>query len=102
MRRGDEGQAVPLVAVAVLVAVLGLLVIGRVGRLAVDRAGARTAADAAALAGAAAGRDAAEEVASRNDAQLWAFVDDGRDVEVTVQHGDARATARARRSGAPG
>jgi outer membrane lipoprotein SlyB len=95
--RRDGGQVTPLVAVLVLAAALAVVVLGQLGGRAVERAQARTAADAAALAGAADGHEAATAVARRNQAQLIAWNDDGTFVEVEVIVGDARAHARAER-----
>jgi uncharacterized membrane protein len=98
--RSDRGQLAPLYAVIVLVAGGAMVLLAHLGVLAVHRAHARTAADAAALAGAADGRAAAEEVARSNDAVLDSFLVDGTDVEVRVHVGSTHATARARREGA--
>ena len=49
--RGQRGQVLPLVAVIVVVAAGAALVLARLGTEVIDRARARTAADAAALAG---------------------------------------------------
>jgi hypothetical protein len=76
-----------------------MLLIAQLGLLAVHRAQARTAADAAALAGAAEGRDAAALVAQANGAVLEAFAVDGVDVQVRVRVGSTHASARARREG---
>lgn len=97
--RGDGGQLLPLYAVIVLVAAGSMLLVVHLGVLAVHRAQARSAADAAALAGAAEGRAAADEVARRNGAVLESFVADGTDVEVRVRVVSTHATARARRDG---
>jgi predicted dinucleotide-utilizing enzyme len=94
--RGAHGQAVLTVALAVAVLVVALLVIGRVGRTVVDRARARTAADAAALAGVRDGRARAQEMAQRNGARLIDFEALGDEVDVTVEVGSMRASARAR------
>jgi len=92
----ERGQALPLVAgVLALVVVLALGAV-RVGAAAHDRARAHTAADAAALAGAAGGRAAADRMASANGAHLAAYREQGSEVEVEVELGGARATARAR------
>jgi hypothetical protein len=93
--RGEGGQVVPLLAVVVLVVVVGLLVVAGVGGAAVDRARARTAADAAATAGVLVDRDEAEAVARANGGELESFVAAGGQVEVVVRVGDARAAARA-------
>ncbi|NLV55644.1 MAG: hypothetical protein GXY13_08545 [Acidimicrobiales bacterium] len=97
--RGDGGQSTPLMAAAVVLAAVVLWILaGRAG-VAVDAARARTAADAAALAGAAEGRPAAEDHAGANGGVVVSYrtVDD--DVVVTVRVGEAKATARARRTG---
>jgi uncharacterized membrane protein len=97
--RGDRGQLVPLYALLVLLTGGALLLLAHLGSLAIDRARARTAADAAALAGAAEGKGAAQEVAQANGATLetLAILDD--EVEVRVRVGSVHATARARRCG---
>ena len=95
--RSDSGQLAPLYAVIVLVAGGSMLLLVHLGVLAVHRAQARTAADAAALAGAAEGRGAAEDVVRANGAVLESFVAFGSDVEVRVRVGSTHATARARR-----
>ena len=95
--RTDRGQLTPLYAVVILVAAGAMLLLAHIGLLAVRRAQARTAADAAALAGAADGRDAAEDVARANGAVLETFVALGDGVEVRVRVGTAHATARAER-----
>jgi uncharacterized membrane protein len=97
--RGDHGQLAPLYAVIVLVAGGAMLLLVHLGVLAVHRAHARTAADAAALAGAAEGHAAADEVARANGAVLESFIAMGSDVEVRVRVGSTHATARARRDG---
>jgi uncharacterized membrane protein len=97
--RTDHGQLTPLYAVIILVAGGAMLLIVHLGVLALHRAQARSAADAAALAGAAEGRAAAEEVAGSNGAVLESFVALDTDVEVRVRVGSTHATARARREG---
>jgi hypothetical protein len=96
---GQDGQLTPLYAVIVLVAAGAMVLLAHLGVLAVHRAHARTAADAAALAGAAEGSSAAEEVARANGAVLESFIAVGPDVEVRVRVGSTHATARARREG---
>jgi secretion/DNA translocation related TadE-like protein len=100
----DGGQTTVLVAFVVGVALLVLLGLTRLGTAVVERAQARTAADAAALAGVVeeargggAGRRSAAEVAAANGATLTAYVVDGATVEVTVRFDDAQATSRAER-----
>jgi hypothetical protein len=63
---------------------------------------AQTAADAAALAGAAEGRDAADELAGANGADIDRYEVDGADVDVRVHVADGWARARARRAGGGG
>jgi len=85
-----------MLMVLLLAVTLGIVVVlTHLGATVVDRAHARTAADAAALAGAAQGRPVAEEVARRNGAQIESFVVLDGQTEVTVRVGRARATARA-------
>jgi uncharacterized membrane protein len=95
--RSDRGQLAPLYAVIVLVAAGSMVLLVHLGVLALHRAQARSAADAAALAGAAEGHDAADDVAQRNGAVLESFITFGTDVEVRVRVGSTHATARARR-----
>jgi hypothetical protein len=85
---------------AVAIVVLGgaVLLVGRLGVAATDRAGARAAADAAALAGAAEGEGPARELAAVNGAAVKSFQAEGTDARVEVELGTARAVARARRS----
>jgi uncharacterized membrane protein len=97
--RSDRGQLLPFYALIVLVAGAAMLLVVHLGVLAVHRAHARTAADAAALAGAADGRTSADEVARANGAVLESFVAVGPDVEVRVRVGTTHATARAHRDG---
>jgi uncharacterized membrane protein len=74
-----------------------MILLVHLGVLAIHRAQARTAADAAALAGAAEGRSGAQAVADANGAVLESFASLGDDVEVRVRVGSTHATARARR-----
>jgi hypothetical protein len=93
--RGSAGQAVPLIAGIMAVAVVLLIAVGELGRTAADSARARTAADAAALAGAAEGRDAAVHLAAENGGTLVSYAADHGVILVTVSVGGASATARA-------
>lgn len=95
-RMGDSGQALPFVAVLVVVA--GLLGIGatHLGLAEVARGRAQAAADAAALAGAAHDRAAAAELATADGASLVSFRRMGTDVVVTVELGGMQASSRAR------
>jgi uncharacterized membrane protein len=100
--RSDRGQLVPLYALVILLAGGAALLLVHLGTLAVHRAQARTAADAAALAGAAGGRDAADDVARANGAVLESFEARGDEVAVRVRVGTTHATAWARRDGGCG
>src|SRR5438105_9201490 len=99
MRRGGErGSAVPLIALVVLAIGGAIVLVGRIGGAAVDRASARTAADAAALAGAAEGRGVAASVAAADGGRIESYRDLGLETEVRVSVGRATAVARARRA----
>jgi outer membrane lipoprotein SlyB len=98
IHRSDRGQATPLWAVVLVLAGLLLVPTGLLVRASVERAEARSAADAAALAGALEGEGAARAVAEANGAELVAYEERGDLVEVTATVGDRRATARAERS----
>lgn len=91
-----------LIVVAGCVIVVGALV--SMGRLAIDAARARTAADAAALAGVTGGRTAAERLAAEHDAVLVEWSSTGGTavtVRVTVRVGRAHASAAASNEPAP-
>jgi Putative Flp pilus-assembly TadE/G-like len=97
---GDaRGQALPLVLVAVALAVVLTFGVASVARLVVEAGRARTAADAAALAGVDGGAPVAREIAAAHGAVLVAFAVDGgaegRTVTVTVRYGRMTATAAA-------
>jgi uncharacterized membrane protein len=98
---GEAGQATPLVVAIVGLALLAAWLLAGLGAAALDRAKARTAADAAALAGAAEGERAAREIAEANGAVVVSFEQRGADVIVRVRLGRATASARARRSLVP-
>ena len=104
--RGDRGQALPLVLVALLLAVGVMLAVGGLAERAVADARARTAADAAALAGAAEGEAQARAVAQDNGAPVVAWAEAGARVRVEVAGAGRRAVAAAERvsppPGAPG
>lgn len=93
--RDDRGQALPLLVVAMAVALIAIVLLARMGSAATDAAQARTAADAAALAGAADGRAAAERLAEANGAELVGYRRLGDRVEVVVRVGPAQARAWA-------
>jgi hypothetical protein len=98
--RGDErGSALPLLVLGVVLGGLIVLLAARLGGAAVDRAAARSAADAAALAGAAEDEGAARQLAADNGATVVGYEKQGSDARVEVDLGDARAVGRARRSG---
>jgi hypothetical protein len=95
----QQGSTLPFIALAIVMAGCSVLLLGRVGGAATARAGARNAADAAALAGAAAGRTAADELAKANGAELLDYKEIGLDTEVRVRLGAAEAVGRAQRRG---
>jgi hypothetical protein len=100
VRKHDQrGSTLPFMALAIVLAGVTVVLLGRVGGATTARAGARNAADAAALAGAAAGRSAAEDLAKENGAELLSYREIGDDTEVRVRLGLAEATGRARRTG---
>src|SRR5438552_4683 len=99
MRRDQQGSTLPFMALAIVLAGVTVILLGRGGGAATARAGARSAADAAALAGAASGRSAAEELAKANGAELLSYKEIGNDTEVRVRLGLAEATGRAQRTG---
>jgi len=92
----DAGQVTVLAATGLALAVVLLLAMAAMGRVLVDRAEARTAADAAALAGAADGEAAAERVAEANHAKVARYGELDGAVVVEVRIGQVNAFARAR------
>lgn len=98
MQRTQRGQALPLLALVIVLGGGAVVLLGRLGGAAVERARAVAAADAAALAGAADGRSAATEAAAANGARVRRYEELGDDVRVRVSLGAAEATARARRT----
>ena len=99
-RKHDQrGSTLPFMVLAIVLAGVIVVLLGRVGGAATSRAGARNAADASALAGAAAGRSAADDLAKANGAELISYKETGNDTEVRVRIGQAEATGRARRTG---
>lgn len=95
---GDRGQTVPLVAIGLVLMAATAYGLVAVGSILVDRAVARTAADAAALEMVATDDEAAARaVADANGAELVSVRREGSSVEVEVRVG--RVTARARASG---
>jgi hypothetical protein len=94
--RSDRGQAaiVLLAVVAVLVVTMSVAV-AAMGRTAIDRTRAQTAADAAALAALDGGPAAATALATRHGAVVVALAVTGDVVTVTVRLGEVTATARA-------
>jgi hypothetical protein len=83
--------------VAVALAGVLALQVGRMGGTASARARAQTAADAAALAGAADGEGAARNLAELNGARVVSFQRQGADTRVVVELGPAQAVGKARR-----
>ena len=92
----DRGQAVPAVVLVFLVLAVALLLLTRLAGVTTDRAQARTAADAAALVAVVDTDEAARAMAERNGARLVHVSRSGGAVEVVVEVGEARASARAR------
>ncbi len=101
IHRAQEGQAVPLVVVALLLAALAGAGLVRVAVASAERAATQAAADASALAGANDGRAAADRLARRNGAVLIAYEEVDLDVVVTVRRGRFSAHARARWTATP-
>lgn len=95
----ERGSTLPFVALTIVLIGVIVILLGRMGGAATARAGARNAADAAALAGAAAGRTAADELARANGAELLDYTEVGNDTQVRVRLGPAEAVGRARRTG---
>ena len=98
-RDKERGSTLPFVALAIVLAGVTVVLLGKVGGAATARAAARSAADAAALAGAAAGRAAAVDLAAANGAELLSYQETGNDTTVRVRLGHTEATSRARRTG---
>ena len=97
-RRDDRGQILFLVVLLIALGAGLAVLVGELGVVAVERARATAAADAAALAAVTErgdGRTVAREFAAANGAQLVSFTRDGGEVLVVVRVGRARATARA-------
>ena len=94
-RSAERGQAAPLAAAVVALAVVLLIAVGRLAGDLVDAARARTAADAVALASVIGGRRAADDLAARHDATVLGWSRHGDDVVVTVRVGHAVVSARA-------
>jgi Flp pilus assembly protein TadG len=95
-RWNDRGQVVPLVAIALVILGAAAYGLTAVGVVLVDRATARTAADAVALEIAATGDDGvALEIARANGAELVGVRWEGPTVEVEVRVGQVTARARA-------
>lgn len=99
--RDDHGQIVPFVALVIFLAAVLAVGVAQVGRAAVDRAQARTAADAGALAAAGADPDTGAEVARRNGAGDVEVDRDGDRFRVTTRVGDASGSASAVRIDPP-
>ena len=99
--RDQRGQAIPVLAV--LLVLVGLVGVGlvHVAAASAGRAATQAAADAAALAGASDGREAAARLAERNGGELVAYEEVDLDVVVTVRRGRFTARARARWTARP-
>lgn len=99
--RSQRGQALPLLAVVLLLMALVGAGLARVAAASAARAATQAAADAAALAGANDGQEAAARLARRNDAELVSYEEVDLDVVVTVRRGRFTARSRARWTAAP-
>lgn len=99
--RTDRGQIVPFVAFVIFVVAVVTIGIAQVGRAAIDRAQARTAADAAALAVAGADDETATEVVRRNGGEVVEVRRDGDRFRVVTRVGDASGAATAERVDPP-
>jgi uncharacterized protein YcbK (DUF882 family) len=97
----ERGQALPLLAIVLVLAAAAAAAVGAVGVAATEDARAQTAADAAALAGAAGGPAAAQSVAAANGAEVVGYRDLGATVEVEVRYRRATAIATAEAAGLP-
>jgi hypothetical protein len=95
----ERGQAAPLAAAVVAMAVVLTVAVGRLAGDLVDAARARTAADAVARASVIGGRAAGEQLAARHNATVIGWSRYGDDVLVTVRVG--KAVVRARATGGP-
>jgi hypothetical protein len=91
----ERGQAAPLAAAVVALAVVLTIAVGRLAGDLVDAARARTAADAVALASVIGGRRAGEDLAARHEATVIGWSRYGDDVLVTVRVRNAVVSARA-------
>ncbi len=100
--RDDRGQALPLVVLFILVAVGASLLLAALGRVAVERAQARTAADAASLAAAGADTETAVDLALRNGGRMPNVreLGDGR-FRVDLMVGETYGAATAQRIDPP-
>ena len=97
----ERGQATPLAVLILALTGSVLLLLAEMGGAAIDRAEARTAADAAALAGAVEGPTAARELAAIAGGEVIDSRQDATGFTVTVRVGDATTTARAEAIGGP-
>ena len=93
--RPERGSALPLVLVMLAVAFGAAALLVEVARVAVERADAQAAADAAALAAVYEGRSGADDLAARNGAEVIGFRSFEATIWVEVTVGRARAEAWA-------
>ena len=99
--REERGSVTVLVAGLFAIAGVLFLALGQLGGVAVEKASAQVAADAAALAGAKYGEAAAQNLAASNVGNLTSFIaevlpDGSTEVQVQVTVGAVSARARAR------
>jgi hypothetical protein len=93
--RRDAGQALPLVAVALMAVALAVMALTGLAGAVHERQRAQAVADLVALAGAAGGVEEARAVALANDADLVSIATTGDGVIATIRVGDRQASARA-------
>lgn len=96
--QNERGQTTPLMAVMVLLIAFAAMAAAALGRVAIDQARARTAADASALAAATAGSETGQRLAIANGATgvvISPRSPSADDVHVRLSVGDAEAEARA-------
>jgi hypothetical protein len=92
---GDRGQTMPIAALLLACCVVVAVAVVHLSIGATARVHAMNAADAAALAGAVGARDAAQAIATANDAELLTFTRAGDVVTVSVQRRGYRAVSSA-------
>lgn len=95
-RRSDRGQALPVVAIAIVLAALLTLALGQLGAASVRQGRAQAVADVTALAAASSGSDAGRSVATANGATVRSITTDAEEVRVIVAIDGVEAGAAAK------